>query len=96
MFLVLESLFRKGFIILNLICNHLILYANLLDQCVSPVQSIQSLNIEKPRGGGSAKMWSSMLEKNLGWNVGKKLKTCVESCGHKMGVKFVRVGVIWV
>ena len=31
-----------------------------------------------------------MLEKNLVWNGGQKLTTCVESCGHKMGVTFVR------
>ncbi len=27
---------------------------------------------------------------------GQKWKNCVEPCEHKMGVKFVRVGVIWV
>ncbi len=46
---------------------------------------VHIMGVLAPGGGGSAKMWSSMLEKN-----------CVESCGHKMGMKFVRVSVIWI
>ncbi len=34
-------------------------------------------------------MWRSMLEKNSVWNG-------VELCGHKMGVKFETLDVLWV
>ena len=37
-----------------------------------------------------------MLEKNLVWNGGSELENGVELCGHKMGVIFDRICVIWV
>ncbi len=49
-------------------------------------------------GSGSVKMWSSMLDKILVLNGGggQKWKDCVESSGHKMGVIFVYLDMIWV
>ncbi len=47
-------------------------------------------------GGGSAKMWSSMLEKNLVWNGGSKIEKLCGIVWTQNGGEIVRVGVIWV
>ncbi len=48
-------------------------------------------------GGGLAQNVEShaRIEFGVEWGGGRKLTNGVELCGHKMGVKFVRLSVIW-
>ena len=60
-----------------------------LPHTVTPtLDSTGHLIVQWQPGGGAA-------EPKCGMG-GQKWKNCVESCGYKMGVKIVRVGVIWV